>query len=370
MKQIIPSLMALAVTSSAFAQWSTGTNINNENTGNVGINIGTTTPTIPLTIGDAAGIVRKNSTTPYFLIRGWVDTYLQTVAAPGSNWSRAALSTNLHWNNAAGNWRVDGDLYSDFGSMNFENNGNIAFYTRGTVGSSYDISHSALATYKRLAISNDGIIHIPGRLGVGTTAPISAFQVGDGNNFLSIGQAWAVDLKYGTSYIGFNAGRNNGNWTVRGDGAHNGGAVIYSNIVGDIFFAPLPSTGTGQQTFSDAEVKGKIALHITPEAVVRAKNIRVELTNWPDFVFKPDYKLLTLTEVKNYIDKNHHLPDMPSADEVHKEGIDLGEMNRLLIKKVEELTLYLLEQNRKNEALQKEVATLIKRVDKNYKPKR
>lgn len=68
--------------------------------------------------------------------------------------------------------------------------------------------------------------------------------------------------------------------------------------------------------------------------------------SWPDFVFKKGYTLPTLTEVKNYIDKNQHLPDMPSAAEVHTNGLDLGEMNRLLLKKVEELTLYLIEKNR------------------------
>jgi len=67
---------------------------------------------------------------------------------------------------------------------------------------------------------------------------------------------------------------------------------------------------------------------------------------WPDYVFKPTYHLPTLTDVKTYIDKNHHLPDMLSEQEVAKNGINLGETDRLLTKKVEELTLYLIEKDK------------------------
>lgn len=53
--------------------------------------------------------------------------------------------------------------------------------------------------------------------------------------------------------------------------------------------------------------------------------MNVDLTGWSDYVFKKDYQLLTLTEVKTYIDQNHHLPDIPSEAQVIKEGINLGE---------------------------------------------
>ena len=79
---------------------------------------------------------------------------------------------------------------------------------------------------------------------------------------------------------------------------------------------------------------------------VIATSITVKVKNeWPDYVFKKDYKLPTLTEVKDYIDQNHHLPDMPSEKEVMANGLNLGEMNKVLTKKVEELTLYLIEQD-------------------------
>jgi hypothetical protein len=79
---------------------------------------------------------------------------------------------------------------------------------------------------------------------------------------------------------------------------------------------------------------------------VHAQQVNVNLNNWADYVFNKDYQLLPLHEVKTYIDQNHHLPDMPSAQEVIKDGLNLGEMNKLLTKKVEELTLYLIEKDK------------------------
>ena len=68
--------------------------------------------------------------------------------------------------------------------------------------------------------------------------------------------------------------------------------------------------------------------------------------NWPDYVFQPDYKLPSLRHVAQYIQTNHHLPDMPSADSLSKTGLDLGVNQAALLKKIEELTLYIIEQDK------------------------
>jgi hypothetical protein len=80
---------------------------------------------------------------------------------------------------------------------------------------------------------------------------------------------------------------------------------------------------------------------------IHSKSVVVDLIGWSDYVFKKDYQLPTLAEVKAYITQNQHLPDMPSEAEVIKNGVDLGEMNKLLLKKVEELTLYLIQKDKK-----------------------
>ena len=75
---------------------------------------------------------------------------------------------------------------------------------------------------------------------------------------------------------------------------------------------------------------------------------RVQLNaSWPDYVFKKNYKLLPLGELESVIFRNQHLPNIPAAGEAEKNGIDLGDMNRRLLEKIEELTLYIIDLNKK-----------------------
>jgi hypothetical protein len=77
-------------------------------------------------------------------------------------------------------------------------------------------------------------------------------------------------------------------------------------------------------------------------------------TNWSDFVFDEDYKLMPLSEVENYIEENNHLPEIPSTKEVLSEGLDLAKMDAKLLQKVEELTLYMIQLKKENEQLRKD----------------
>lgn len=83
---------------------------------------------------------------------------------------------------------------------------------------------------------------------------------------------------------------------------------------------------------------------------IRAKEVKVE-TGWSDFVFYDDYKLPTLQEVEEHIKEKGHLKDIPSAEEVEKNGIFLGEMDSKLLQKIEELTLYTIQQQKEIERL-------------------
>lgn len=84
-------------------------------------------------------------------------------------------------------------------------------------------------------------------------------------------------------------------------------------------------------------------------------------TAWPDYVFENDYTLRPLAELKEYIFANKHLPGIPDAATMEKKGINLGEMTKKLTEKVEELTLYIIELDRKNEVLTKELETMKKK---------
>jgi hypothetical protein len=88
------------------------------------------------------------------------------------------------------------------------------------------------------------------------------------------------------------------------------------------------------------------AYKLSVNGKIRAKEIKVE-TGWADFVFDQDYKLLSLSAVKSYIEKHHHLPGVPSEKNVVENGLNLGEINKILTEKIEELTLYLIESEKK-----------------------
>jgi hypothetical protein len=90
---------------------------------------------------------------------------------------------------------------------------------------------------------------------------------------------------------------------------------------------------------------------------IRAKKVVVE-TNWSDFVFDKNYNLMPINELEKYIDINRHLPDVPSADEVKNNGIDVGSISALLLQKIEELNLYVIELKKENELLNKRISSL------------
>lgn len=96
---------------------------------------------------------------------------------------------------------------------------------------------------------------------------------------------------------------------------------------------------------------------------VYATEVNVMVTPFPDYVFRNDYDLKTLAEVRNYIAENGHLPNVPSAEKVAVDGVNVGEMTKILVEKVEELTLYILQQDDRLEAQQKEIEQLKKQLE-------
>ncbi|MFH2143563.1 MAG: hypothetical protein ABIJ97_14145, partial [Bacteroidota bacterium] len=83
----------------------------------------------------------------------------------------------------------------------------------------------------------------------------------------------------------------------------------------------------------------------------------VKYDGWCDYVFNDNYKLIALDSLETYVKANKHLPDIPTETEVMENGIDLGEMDALLLKKIEELTLYTIEQQKQIDELKKIIET-------------
>ena len=132
----------------------------------------------------------------------------------------------------------------------------------------------------------------------------------------------------------------------------------YDNPATEVF--KIVNTAFSTQPLFFLEGNGRLTIHngtqkifqLNPDGVLRTRTVKVDTDNWPDYVFKRDYELLALSQVKAYIDANGHLPEVPSAEQTESEGIDVGEMNKILLKKVEELTLYLLQQEERIKGLE------------------
>lgn len=219
------------------------------------------------------------------------------------------------------------------------------------------------------------------------------FTVGMYNGMTNVTTGRSTGLQIGTytgnMYLGFNAMCDgNNNWTTNGDGTNNGGSLIWNNTGGELIFSVIPrsngssssvnsqfvndhvamqlkwnaNVGAGQVVVPGQLVVGVQTLTSGPHTDFRlsvdgklvAKEIYVTNTDWADYVFNSDYKLMSLDSLEKYIDENKHLPNVPTTEEVMTNGNNAGETDKILLEKVEELTLYLLQMNKKLEELEVE----------------
>jgi hypothetical protein len=207
--------------------------------------------------------------------------------------------------------------------------------------------------------SGGSIYYNGGNVGIGTSNPTITLHIATGTSSSpSAGVAIVGSDSHSLSLF-----------PSLGQGSYNGlvgngdAGIIYSNGVagtGGLVLAPWIN-GTGGIRM---DRNGNVGIGTTTpqyplsvNGTIQAKEVLVN-TGWADYVFTADYRVKPLQEVAAFIERNHHLPGIPSEAEVKEKGVNLGEMQSKLLAKVEELTLQMIRLNEKNERLEQRLKQL------------
>lgn len=181
-----------------------------------------------------------------------------------------------------------------------------------------------------------------GKVGIGTHSPSEKLQIKNGEIAVASGQHTNYSVHKGIKF-----------WTDNSSyySAIRANRDVYSGRTGLSFFT---SNGATPTEVIRVNYNGHVGIGTTNpggyklavEGDIGAREVNVTLDSWSDFVLTNEYKIMSLVDLESFIKEKNHLPEIPSEIEVLESGISLGEMNKLLLQKIEELTLYIINLNK------------------------
>lgn len=264
--------------------------------------------------------------------------------------------------------------------------GNSGFLTCGFGTSFGDVCRFRTETSAGVYREDFIVKAATGKIGIGTVNPVTRLHVNDGSlKFTGIDPSYGAPnivwggtatfapdgewaLEYNTNLYGY-AGLNF--W--RPNNSHNGSGGTQATVNNVLFLSNDNRVGIktnnptadltvygkaliGDPAFVNINTTNTYGLYVQSGILTsKVRVATVNSVNWADYVFQPGYHLRPLNEVNAFIGLNHHLPGVPSAQEVEKDGVDLLQMNVTLLEKVEELTLYLIQQQQQIDELKAKI---------------
>lgn len=339
--------------------------------GNVGIGINT--PQYPL---DVSGSVHIPSGYDKMFLAGTTTGSSPTYLSMGFDGNHSVISSTgtnllLNWNNSGTGKDVELCTGNSGAYVVTGSNVEIGFPTRNA-NTALNIRTNGSAITTALSLSDNGNNNIFNVSSTGNTTLNGNINMTN-NGIIQCGGSPVT----GTGDLGLYSLRNgfyerfvtnNGSFVFFSDGgttAAGSSPIFYIDSKGfTTINATSPITG-GNIIPVDAFVINDNAtgpavtnFKVKTNGQVYAREVIVKLGAFPDYVFSKNYNMMPLDEVEKYINKNHHLPNMPTAYEVEKEGANLGEIQKISVEKIEELTLYMIEMKKELEKLKKENAEL------------
>ena len=202
--------------------------------------------------------------------------------------------------------------------------------------------------------TNDNMI-VDDNLGIGTMTPASKLQIVGGTDASLTTNGYA---QFGPTNS-WNLVIDDNEMMARSNGLAND--LLFQQDDGNILMCGLEQgqVGIGVQLATNLPSGYMLAI----DGKVIAEELRIQNSNnWPDYVFADEYELMPLDQLKKSIALNRHLPNVPSAETVKKEGIMIGDMQKRMMEKIEELTLYMLDLHETNKRQQVEIEDLKKEI--------